>query len=266
VPIQGSGETRPNTQEDRQSNLAGNSGIGSRVMRTYAGVMCVLAMALGCAAQERALQTKGTAVLLSEVLPGPLAQFVKRSGADRRVDDVLAENLRKIEETEAHVDFVVEVLRPTTVHEASASATLSEELAPKEQATDTKEAQTLLVAGTKVFLSNGEVVQFGAGLFLGDVIEQGLVLNAGDTKIVIAGRRGPIVLAPGEGVLVGCPRQCSTSCNTGSYACCSEVGGCARCACVLNGTVATCDAGGPNANACSVVARSSLSWTRSLEP
>lgn len=114
-----------------------------------------------------------------------------------------------------------------------------------------------LLAGTDVFLADNVIVQLGEEVYIGDVVECGVILNNGDTPAIVESPTGEkILVGSGEAIWVlGCQVSCCVWCSSGNYACCGTHQGCAKCGCFGSGggdpqPVWGCDSGGPGSTGC----------------
>ncbi|HUU84346.1 MAG TPA: hypothetical protein VM243_12655 [Phycisphaerae bacterium] len=222
-------------------------------MSRFTVCVALLALTLPCLGQDPIQSTETQVKLLSDVLPPSLADFIKRSGADRAVDEVAADRLESLASGDADAATIVEVFRPTAYTRLSGPVTFIEQAAPAKPGGDAEpQARTLLLAVADVCLSEDAEVAYGEELHLGDVVKAGAVLNAGQTAVLVETAFEELIVLPAGGVIVGrCLTECSVGCVQGYYACCTERQGCAMCKCAPNGTSEQCDAGGPNAESCS---------------
>ncbi len=224
-------------------------------MKSIPAIAMLLAMGAGCLAQERVERTaRADTKLLSDALPGQLAQFLQRAGSDRALRGVSPEELHNLSAKDADLNLVIKTLAPTALLASRGAVVLGEVVTSTGLAQRAK-GRTLLVAGSRVLLTDGTVVEPGGELSLGDSVENGLVLNAGETEVVLKSEITQGSFFPGEALLIGCAPACSVTCSSGYYSCCSGANGCAVCGCAANGSGIKCAAGGPGATACSITAR-----------
>jgi hypothetical protein len=207
-------------------------------------------------AQERVQPSKEPGILLSELLPDSLADFVVRTGADRSLDQELAEKVWEF--YEGRVGFLdrkafIELLQPVAYSTVYGPVTVLHDEVPTEAEARGTEARSLLLAVTTVFVYDGVEVEPGGELVLGDVIMNGLVLNAGDVPVIAEVPGSEQETIPAGAILAVKSAPCSVRCRAGYYACCrTDWNERLHCNCVRDDRDASCNiAGGPGATACS---------------
>ncbi len=194
-------------------------------------------------------------VMLSALLPTPVAEFVLRAGTDCPLDAIADHELVELLSPDPDAGIVLDILRPMSHIEVFGGVTFRVDEASPEGAL----TETLLVTGSMVVLNDGRELPFGIKLLLDDVVLNGLVFNAGNAPVIVQTYDQEFPLESGEVLEAHCASSCSVTCGTGSYSCCNIVSGpCAICGCIPNSQeppTQGCAAGGKYSTQCSIVAQ-----------
>ena len=211
-------------------------------------------LGIASAGEEKQKQSTKT---VSEVLPPDLAQFVKRAGSDRKLDDNTKLQLRRLRGYNPDPEMVFDILKPKTRRIISGSRILARVDLPEGLKNTGKEPDALVLAGSVVHLPEVDI-PFGGRLAIGDTVVGGTILNAGPGTLILTIPDAPgideIALEPGSALMnSGCARSCSRTCRAGDTACCWDCGTgecCSYCTCVPAGT--SCPYGSGGGSSCSV--------------
>lgn len=226
-------------------------------MRSVACTVACLGMVAAGLAREPQTEWADGEQLVSEALPESLGAFVAKAGTDRSVTPADTTNIAELQSGEADIDTIVKLLGPSDVVEVGFRPTITGPLKQAASTDSPRLAEPILIAASKILLADGTELEPGDLLYAGDTIVWGVALNAGGTEVVLSGGDGEEVVI-GAGALVhfaACAKSCSTTCRSGSFACCSShsSGTCVRCLCFPDGSQASCNAaGGPGSTSCSV--------------
>jgi len=213
--------------------------------------------------------------LVSELLPEPLADFVLRYGVDREVEVTkhVLQKMQNLSRMEGKPVDVIEALQPVAYFQLDGPARIAP---PENRAND-----VLLIAGTRIHLSDSTTRNIAESVETGSVVTRGLLLNSGTVDVILETPRGRYGMEPGEAVLIVSNIAANTAggvsavggevpvigpiadgdpggevtCGDGYYACCTHAGWIksSKCVCVRNGTEKDCDAGGPGATSCAIL-------------
>ncbi len=188
---------------------------------------------------------------LSQSLPKNLATFVECFSTDRDIAGVPPEVVERFLVGDPKVDDLLEYIAPNEVLGINGPVTLKPSAGGR-GGLPTRGA--LLISGTEVTLDDGETIPFGGVVAIDQVVQRGVVINGGDTDIVVLGAETEVILQPGNLLIIRCANSCSVDgCGSGgTFACCWWPGGCAKCKCVTAEPAGGCDSGGPHSTGCSV--------------
>lgn len=184
---------------------------------------------------------------VSKVVPTEVAAYLTKFGLDRPVD---AEEAALLKGETVGPGDAVRALKLSEVSPLPRKAQI-------ERLDESEVGETRLIAGSDLELSGSVELRFGTQVFPGDIIVRGLILNAGDTSVVLSHVSGEYVLQPGAAAFVGgAATSCETDCREGSYACCyQESTGGAHCDCIGGNSPSDpkCNVGGgPGSSRCSI--------------
>lgn len=195
--------------------------------------------------------------LLSQVLPHPFAEFVKRAGSDRQLEESQRDALlAELAAPAPRSGVLLDLLQPRATLNTGGPVTLARTVGAERTAVSGRKGTTLIVAATNVAVPGGVDIASGTPLLFGVVIEQGIILNGGDTSVILQTSSGvELQLDPGWALAIGCKTECGSQCGNGYYSCCWVDNGCCKCGCQANGTTPTthsCEGGGgPGSTGCS---------------
>ncbi|MCK4660923.1 MAG: hypothetical protein KAV82_15490 [Phycisphaerae bacterium] len=187
------------------------------------------------------------AVLVSELLPEALADFVCARGLDRPIGDLSAEAAEQLPNQMVSYDVALELLRPEVIHWVG-ECVVFERANPYTRLV----AVTYVVVdvdGQSLEIPMGEEVPFGVEVINGMVLNVGL----GSVEGMTTGGEAITPLLPGHLLATRkCAETCSITCGTGKAACCYVDGkACARCTCVAD-PPGTCPNDTTGGTSCSV--------------
>lgn len=198
--------------------------------------VCVCA----CHAQEATKQlSEGTHEVapretrLSDALPEQLGNFVLRFGEDRTLTPSETEAMTNLELLADDPQAVIDLLQPRDYFVLYGTW---EVVGAEEEGTSSR-----LVAGSSVLMAESQELGFGGVLLPGDVVERGLILNAGDADVHLRALESGegVTIEPGHGALLAkkksCMESCSVTCRSGYFACCWVEDSCAYCNCLAAG-------------------------------
>jgi hypothetical protein len=215
----------------------------------------VLAFGCVCAASEpshgpESMRGSQAVAKLSQVLPESLAEFVTCFSIDRDLSKLPAEVAERFVSGSPTIDDMIEYVAPSEVLGISGPITL--EFSDDDGDRFSMRA-TRLIAGSEMTLDDETTLPFGGEISTDVVVLSGVVVNAGETDIVVRGLENRLTLKPGMLLVARCANSCSIDgCASGTFSCCWWPGGCARCRCVTSEPNGTCDSGGANSTGCSI--------------
>jgi len=225
-------------------------------LTAFVSITLVFVICQACVAQSSSRRTVDEPIGLqrggqdpADVLAQSVGDFIRKFGHEKPTGSsaALLANARSGVTDRA---AVIELLQPLRHVVVTGPVTV----APNEDAAQATELKGL-IAGTALLLADGVEVAVGDPVYPKDVIQVGVVLNAGNRELVLQGPLGEYVLAPGEALFASnCPKTCSVHCTKGTYACCGfDSNGCVNCYCKPAATLG-CYGGGPGSDGCSIEA------------
>jgi len=220
---------------------------------------------------------------LSEFAPGLLADFIRDFGQDRPASDA-----SKLTQSGLSVGgWAVKVLNSVTPRGYfGMKAPVSFSTSSGKSREESPAKDMLLIAGTNVQLTNGQIVPQGEPLPLGSGcprgarcdtvnVANGFILNGSETHVPTTDPSGRIEdLGSGEAVYVATVGEwaenpdaqsgeggvatttCTANCRDGYYGCCNQGGwfSSQSCKCIANNVSTGCQSGGPGTASCSLSA------------